>query len=110
MKNFFLFIVLVNAIMFSYAGKNSNERRRSEDINQLHLIKEAERCVLLKDYAKATILYKQAFKVNVKPYANNCFIAAQVSAVCNEFEDFIFLQEKFFSQDLIIVIMKGIVY
>jgi hypothetical protein len=65
------------------------------------LINEAERCILEEDYIKANNSYKQAFKTESEPYAKHCFTAAQVSAVCNEFEDFIFYSRKGFKSGLI---------
>ncbi|UPQ80573.1 hypothetical protein M0M57_06960 [Flavobacterium azooxidireducens] len=100
MKKTILFLLIVNLLMISCAIKNSNERISKEQIDRTHLINEAERFILSEDYTKANDFYKQAFKFNIKPYVENCFTAAQVSAVCNQLKDFIFFTRKGFQSGL----------
>lgn len=98
-RKFFLNVLLFT--LFLICSCNTNKKVENHiNFEYYHLINDAENQILNEDYTNALLFYKKAFKTNIKPIANNCFTATQVSASCNNLNDFIFFSRKAFKSGI----------
>lgn len=100
MKKNVLTITFLIALISFLACDSIKKNELLKNLNYHNLINEAENCVLNEEYSNAVVYYKKAFEINFKPYAKNCFTAAQVSATCNSLDDFIFFTRKAFKSGI----------
>ena len=61
-----------------------NDNKSNPYINYSLHISQAESFILKDNYSEALQHYKNAFSINIKPLAKNCFTAMQVAAIENE--------------------------
>lgn len=76
------YIILLSLItLFSF---DINDNKTNPYINYSLDVSQAESFILKENYSEALRFYKNAFSINVKPIAKNCFTAMQVAAIEND--------------------------